>query len=118
VYFDEWFPELIAIGDHVDLGTGVMILCHDSIERCMTGKIPVPSGRVVIHNHVYVGAGTIILPGVTIGKRSIIGAGALVNKDVPPHSVAVGVPARVIKSTDEYLYQKNHPAPPEKISSG
>ena len=44
-----------------------------------------------------------IMPGVTIGDRVVIGAGAIVTKDIPSNSVAVGVPAKVIKTADEYL---------------
>ena len=53
---------------------------------------------VVIGSNVWIGANAIVLPGVTIGKGSVIGAGIVVTKDIPPYSVAVGVPAKVIKS--------------------
>lgn len=58
---------------------------------------------IVIGNNVYIGNNVIILPGVTIGNNVIIGAGAVVSKSIPDNSVAVGVPARVIKTTDEYF---------------
>lgn len=58
---------------------------------------------IVVGNDVYIGNNVIILPGVTIGNNVVIGAGAVVSKDIPDNSVAVGVPARVIKTTDEYL---------------
>ncbi len=58
---------------------------------------------IVVGNDVYIGNNVIILPGVTIGSNVVIGAGAVVTKDIPDNSVAVGVPARVIKSADEYL---------------
>ncbi len=57
----------------------------------------------MIGNNVYIGNNVIILPGVTIGNNVIIGAGAVVTKNIPDNSVAVGVPARVIKTADEYL---------------
>lgn len=57
----------------------------------------------MIGNDVYIGNNVIILPGVTIGNNVIIGAGAVVTKTIPDNSVAVGVPARVIKTADEYL---------------
>ena len=57
--------------------------------------IPKP---IVIGKNVWIGANVTILGGVTIGDNSIIAAGAVVNKDIPPDSVAAGVPARVIKS--------------------
>lgn len=58
---------------------------------------------IVVGNDVYIGNNVIFLPGVTIGNNVVIGAGAVVSKDLSDNSVAVGVPARVIKSADEYL---------------
>ena len=55
---------------------------------------------VHIGENVWVGAGTVIVPGVTIGKNSVIGAGSVVTKDIPDYSVAVGNPAKVIKRYD------------------
>nr|WP_143033346.1 DapH/DapD/GlmU-related protein [Prevotellamassilia timonensis] len=57
-----------------------------------------PPGKVIIEDDCWIGFNVIILPGVTIGKGSIIGAGAVVTKSIPPYSVAGGVPAKVIKS--------------------
>nr|WP_214041532.1 hypothetical protein [Methanoculleus sp.] len=54
-------------------------------------------GTVCIHHDAWVGAGVIILPGVTVGEHSIVGAGAVVTKDIPPYTVVAGVPAKVIK---------------------
>ena len=59
------------------------------------------SKPIKIGNGVWVGAGAIILPGVTIGDHSVIGAGAVVNRDIPANCVAVGNPARVIKTIAE-----------------
>lgn len=59
-------------------------------------------GRIIIGDNVHVGSGSIIMPGVSIGSNCIIGCGAIVTKDVPDNSVAVGIPARVIESIDEY----------------
>lgn len=55
------------------------------------------SKPICIEDEVWIGGGAILLPGVTIGKGSVVGAGAVVTKDIPPYSVAVGNPARVIK---------------------
>ncbi|NED55599.1 sugar O-acetyltransferase, partial [Micromonospora aurantiaca] len=52
---------------------------------------------IVIEDNVWLGGGAIVLPGVTIGTNSVIGAGAVVTKDVPPNVVAVGNPAKVIR---------------------
>jgi acetyltransferase-like isoleucine patch superfamily enzyme len=58
---------------------------------------------IEVGNNVYIGVRSIILPGVKIGNECIIAAGSVVTKDVPDHSVVGGVPARFIKSTDDYL---------------
>jgi maltose O-acetyltransferase len=54
--------------------------------------------KIVIEDGVWIGFGATVLPGVRIGYKSIIGAGSVVNKDIPPYSIAVGVPAKVIKT--------------------
>ena len=56
--------------------------------------------NVIIENDVWLGANVVILPGVRIGECSVIGSGAVVNQDIPPFSVAVGIPASVIKTID------------------
>lgn len=56
---------------------------------------------VRIERNVWIGAGVIVLPGVTIGENSVIGAGSLVNKDIPANVVAVGTPCRVLREIGE-----------------
>lgn len=63
-------------------------------------------GKIVIKDNCNIGWNVIIMPGVTIGENCVIGAGAIVTKDIPDNSIAVGVPAKVIESIDEY-YAKN-----------
>lgn len=92
---------LIEIGDNVTLAPRVHILCHDASTKLFLGYTKI--GRVTIGDNVFVGAGTIILPGVTIGNNVVIGANSTVTHDIPENSVAVGSPARVIKSLDDYL---------------
>lgn len=91
----------ISIGDNVTLAPRVHILAHDASTGIFMGKIR--AANVVIGNEVFVGAGAIILPGVHIGNRVVIGAGSIVTKDIPDNSVAVGNPAKVISSLDDYL---------------
>ena len=57
---------------------------------------------VTIKDGVWIGAGAIILPGVTIGENSVIGAGSVVTKDIPPNVVAVGCPCRVLREISDY----------------
>lgn len=103
VSFDDRNPELIEIGNGVAITTGVIILCHQrDLSTYKSGMYvmhcPFKEGRVVIKDGAHIGIGAIIMPGVTIGEGAIIGAGSVVTKDIPPYSVAVGIPAKVIKT--------------------
>ena len=91
----------ITIGDNVTLAPRVHILAHDASTKLFLDYTRVENTK--IGNNVFVGAGTIILPGVTIGNNVVIGAGSVVSKDIPDDSVVVGNPARVVKSLSDYL---------------
>ena len=92
---------LITIGDNVTIAPRVHILCHDASTKDFLGYTKI--GRVNIGNHVFIGAESVVLPGVTIGNNVIIGANSTVTHDIPDNSVAAGSPARVICTLDEYL---------------
>ena len=92
---------LITIGNKVTLAPRVHILAHDASTKHPLGYAKI--AKVKIEDNVFVGAGTIILPGVTIGKNSIIGAGSVVSKSIPENVVAVGNPAKVITTVEAYL---------------
>ena len=92
---------LIEIGDNVTLAPRVIILCHDASPQRFIKCTKV--GKVVIGNNVFIGAGTVILPGVKIGDNVIVGANSTITKDIQNNSVVVGTPAKIISSTDEYL---------------
>ena len=64
-------------------------------------NLPLKYAPIVIEDGAHIGIGSIIMPGVTIGKGAVIGAGAVVTQDIPPYCVAVGVPAKVIKTFAE-----------------
>ncbi|MBQ7714353.1 MAG: acyltransferase [Clostridia bacterium] len=98
-------PWIISIGNNVYLTDGVKFLTHDGGTLLFRDRVPdlEITKPIVIGNNVYVGNNVIILPGVTIGNNCVIGAGAVVSRDIPDNSVAVGVPARVIKTIDEYF---------------
>ncbi|MBD3923450.1 hypothetical protein IEZ26_02355 [Nocardioides cavernae] len=97
-------PFLIEIGSHVTISANVAFVNHDGGARVFRDASPNLHvyNRISVGSHVFIGMGTIILPGVTIGDRCVIGAGSVVTRDIPDGSVAVGVPCRVIKSIDEY----------------
>jgi acetyltransferase-like isoleucine patch superfamily enzyme len=86
----------VKIGKNVKIGYGVKILSLSTI----TGSKDKPTIRkpVIIGDDVEIGSNSVIMPGVTIGENSTIGAGAVVTKDIPPNSIAVGIPAKVIKT--------------------
>lgn len=96
-------PYLIRIGNHVCISNDVTFVNHelnwpfqDKYES-LTGF-----GKIDIKDNCQIGVRATILPGVTIGPNSIVGACSVVTKDVPPDSVAAGVPARVVCSLEEY----------------
>ena len=90
----------VTIGSHVNLAQGITVtaLNHnfsDSGKRI--DEQGVSTTPVVIEDDVWIGANAVVLPGVRIGTHSVVAAGAVVTKDVPPHSIVAGVPAKVIK---------------------
>lgn len=90
----------VTVGDDVAIGPFCIIYTHDhepETNGAAVWKGPIKLRRVKIGNGAWVGARVIILPGVSIGERAIIGAGAVVTRDVPADSVAVGMPAKVLK---------------------
>ena len=91
----------IQIGDDVTLAPRVHILAHDASTKRHLGYTKL--GKVTIGNRVFIGAGTIVLPGVKIGDDVIVGAGSLVSKDIESGLVVAGNPAKVITSTESYL---------------
>ena len=96
-------PELITIGKNVWVTRGVMLLCHQRDLSCYeVGKpvmdCPLKFAPINIKDGAHIGIGSIIMPGVTIGEGAVIGAGSVVTRDIPPYCVAVGAPAKVIKT--------------------
>ena len=92
---------LIEIGDNVTMAPRVHILCHDASTKHFLNYTKI--GRVRIGSNVFIGASTVVLPGVTIGDNVIIGANSTVTHDIPDGMVAAGSPARILCSTQVYL---------------
>lgn len=95
---------LIEIGDDVTLAPRVHILCHDASTKIFMNYTKV--GNVTIGNRVFIGAESVVLPGVTIGDDVVIGANSTVTHNIPSNSVAVGSPARVICTLEEYIQKE------------
>lgn len=100
-------PYLITIGQNVEITAGVVFITHDGAAWTLRNfdekyrELDV-LGPIKIGDNVFIGNNAIILPGVTIGDNVVIGAGAVVSRDIPSNSVAAGVPAKVIRSLEEY----------------
>ncbi|MDV2502404.1 MAG: acyltransferase [bacterium] len=103
-------PEGVEIQDYVGVATGCHIYGHTEMhkegKRISGPMIPwrykgFHSARVVLEKDSFLGANCVVLPGVTIGEGAVVGAGSIVNKDIPPWSIAVGSPLRVIRKRDK-----------------
>ena len=89
---DIFFPELIHVGNNSIIGYNTTILCHEYLIN------EYRLGEVHIGENVMIGAGSMILPGVTIGDGAVVGAGTVVHKNVEPGSFVAGNPQRVVRS--------------------
>lgn len=94
----------ITIEDNVMIASNVQLISnnHDPYDLWI-----LPCKPVLIKDSAWIGAGATILPGVCVGRHSIIGAGSVVTKDVPDYAVAVGNPAKVIKMLDKEKFKEN-----------
>ena len=98
------YAPLLTIGDRVALSPNVTIICESEPNNSRLREVGYVAETLVcrkpvrIGNDVWVGANVVILPGVTVGAMSIIGAGSVVTHDVPPGTVVAGVPAKVIRT--------------------
>ena len=106
VHFDIWHAELIHIDDYAHITSGCRLLCHqrDLSNYCVgdnVANLKYRKGEIHIGKGALLGMETMVMPGVTIGDGAIIGARSLVTKDIPPYTIAVGSPAKVIKQIPE-----------------
>ena len=102
VYIDDRCPERIEIGEGSMITARCIIIAHQrNLSEYRVGDFigdhPLKESFVKIGKGVHLGMGSIVLPGVTIGDGSIIGAGSVVSRDIPSYVIAAGVPAKVIK---------------------
>lgn len=100
-------PYLITLGDQVLIAPDVRFFTHDGGVNVLQNLHKEAVGMdkmapIRVGNNVYIGTGAYILPGVRIGDNCVIGAGAIVTKDIPSGNVAVGIPARVTESVEDY----------------
>lgn len=105
-----WIHDRLTIGNHVNIGGNCIIMDTDvhqmdygarrgeEVANADDANTKIQSAPVTIEDDVWIGANCIVLKGVTIGARSIIGAGSVVTKDIPADCIAAGNPCRVIRS--------------------
>ncbi|SYZ77255.1 acyltransferase [Trichococcus shcherbakoviae] len=103
-------PYLIEIGNNVRITKGVNFITHDGgvwvLRNTGIAKDSDIFGKIKIGNNVHIGINSVIMPGVSIGDNVIVAVGAVVTKNVPSNTVVAGVPAKQLKTIDEY-YEKN-----------
>ena len=102
VLIDNKRPELITINENVTISSGAKIISHSEPPSSFHEfNFFYKENPVIIMSNVYIGANAIILPGVKIGNFSVIGAGAVVSKNVPCYCVVAGNPAKIIKKIEK-----------------
>lgn len=103
-------PYLITIGDHVTISHGVDFITHDGGLRVARDKYPGAYfyGRIHVGDRCFLGAHTILLPGARVGADSVIGSGSIVTGEIPSGVVAMGAPAKPVKSVEDYIQGKRH----------
>ena len=90
----------VTIGSHVNLAQVITVTALNHNFKDTHKRIDeqgISTNPVIIEDDIWIGANAVILPGVTIGHHSVVAAGAVVTKDVPPHSLVAGVPAKIMK---------------------
>jgi acetyltransferase-like isoleucine patch superfamily enzyme len=97
-------PYLVTIGDGVTVSHGADFLTHDGGLRVVRDRHPGAFyyAPITVGDHAFIGAHAVLLPGTVIGERAVVGAGAVVSGEVPAGTVVAGVPARPVKSVEEY----------------
>ncbi|WP_036746282.1 acyltransferase [Paenibacillus sp. UNC451MF] len=111
--FDYSHCWLINIGNNVTIAPQAYLLAHDASTKQLNQYTKV--GSITIEDDVFIGARALIMPGVTVGKRSIIAAGSIVTKSVPEGSIVAGNPAKVLFTVEEYIEKTNKLMESKKI---
>jgi acetyltransferase-like isoleucine patch superfamily enzyme len=103
-------PYLVSIGNQVTISHSVDFITHDGAVRVARAEFSGAYlyGRIKVGDNCFLGAHSILLPGARVGPASIIGSGAIVTGEIPPGVVAIGAPARPVKTVEEYVQGKRH----------
>jgi acetyltransferase-like isoleucine patch superfamily enzyme len=97
-------PYLVTIGDDVTVSHGVDFITHDGGLRAVRDRWPgaYVYAPITVGRRVFIGAHAVLMPGITVGDGAVVGVASVVTKDVAPGMVVAGVPARPVRSVDEY----------------
>jgi acetyltransferase-like isoleucine patch superfamily enzyme len=113
VWIDGTDYSLIELGEGCTISSFIRILTHDwslhTVGKAFGVKTEQPLGRTLpikIGDYVFVGTGSIIMPGAEIGRGSIIGAGTVVRGKIPPYSIVIGSPGQIVGDTRQYFEGK------------
>ena len=101
VFIDNTYPESIVIEDNVTIISRTFIIGHTFVPLHLAKVLrneDQASRGVIFRKGCYIGAQCIVMPGVTVGEYTIVGAGSIVTEDLPPYSIAIGSPAKVIRT--------------------
>jgi acetyltransferase-like isoleucine patch superfamily enzyme len=103
-------PYLVSIGNKVTISHNADFITHDGGLRVARSKYPNAYlyGRIKVGDQCFLGAHCVLLPGANVGAGSVIGSGSIVTGEIPPGVVAIGAPAKPIKSVEEYVQAKKH----------
>ena len=103
-------PKLLRLKNNIIIATNLRFVNHDRVDLLLNGlygkKYSKFYGEIVIGNNVFIGADSIILPGVKIGDNCIIGAGSIVSKDLESGYVYAGVPAKRVGNFDDFINKR------------
>lgn len=96
------YPDQITIGDDVRVTVNAIVMTHIKAPIALreSGRMPRVVRPVVLQDHCFIGVGAIVMPGVTVGARAVVASGAVVLADVPPDTMVMGNPAKVVKTFD------------------
>jgi acetyltransferase-like isoleucine patch superfamily enzyme len=103
-------PYLVSIGNQVTISHNVDFITHDGGLGIVRAKYPDAYlyGRIQVGDRCFLGAHCVLLPGTRVGTGSVIGSGSIVAGEIPSGVVAIGVPAKPVKSVEEYIQGKRH----------
>lgn len=104
LFLDDFEPGLVRIRERVSVAPRVSFVASSHPNNSTLGAYGLArKAPIVVEDDAWIGVGAVLLPGVTVGRESVVGAGAVVTRDVPERGIVAGVPARLIGRVDDRL---------------